>query len=439
MEYPIFDVPFVGGGLLIAAVAIFHVFIAHFSVGAGFLMASAERRAIRENDRDTLAFVKKYAFAVLLVPYVLGTTTGVGIWLTTAIVSPRAISVLIHQFVWGWATEWVMFIVEVTAIYLYFYTWDRIDPKAHNAIGWIFAAASVVTLLVINGILSFMLTPGGWAPFGAGAFWKGIFNPGYWPTTLIRILVSLALAGVGAIVLATFAKGVTGAVRDKIVSLAYKMIVPSVLCLPLSGWAFAVLPERAQTFLMGGAPAMVIFFGFGMASFVVLALSAVAGLLRKDYSTSTMGACLLCLFAFVSFGSFEFVREGIRKPYIIEGFMYSTGVTTAEAASVDTRANLGATRAAGVLTAAPWALPPGKKAGELAGAELGQAVYTAACLRCHSVDGYNAVRPLVKGWSVQTIRTLLNRPEELKPAMPPFPGTVAEKAGLAAFLQSLNQ
>ena len=439
MEYPIFDVPFVGGSLLIAAVAIFHVFIAHFSVGAGFLMVAAEGRAIREGDRDTLAFVKKYAFVVLLVPYVLGTTTGVGIWATTAIVSPRAISVLIHQFVWGWATEWVMFIVEVTAIYLYFYTWDRVAPKAHNAIGWVFAIASLVTLLIINGILSFMLTPGSWAPFGAAAFWKGIVNPAYWPTTIIWILVSLALAGVGAIVLATFAKGVTDGVRDKIVGLAYKMIVPSVLCLPLSGWAFATLPDRARTFLMGGAPVMVILFGFGMASFVVLALSAVAGLLRKDYSTSTMGACLLCLFAFVSMGSFEFVREGIRKPFIIEGFMYSTGVTTAETASVDARANLDATRAAGVLAAAPWAAPPGKKADELTGVELGQAAYTAACLRCHSIDGHNAVRPLVKGWSPETIQTLLDRPEEIKPAMPPFPGTTAEKTALAAFLQSLNQ
>ena len=67
---------------------------------------------------------------------------------------------LIHQFVWDWAIEWVLFIIEVVSIYLYFYTWKRIDPKSHNAIGWIFAVSSLLTLMIINAMLSFMLTPG---------------------------------------------------------------------------------------------------------------------------------------------------------------------------------------------------------------------------------------------------------------------------------------
>ena len=438
MEYPIFDVPMLGGSLLIAGVAIFHVFIAHFSVGAGFLMASAEKRAIQDGDGDLLAFVKKYSFMVLLVPYVLGTVTGVGIWVTIALVSPRAVSLLIHQFVWGWATEWVMFFVEVTAIYLYFYTWDRVAPKAHNAIGWIFAIASLATLLVINGILSFMLTPGSWEPGETAAFWKGIFNPGYWPTTVIRTLVSLALAGVGAIVLATFAKGITDAARSKVVALSYRFIVPSVLCVPLAGWAFAVLSERTQTFLMGGAPVMLMFMAFGLVSFGILAFAAILSLVRKDYSTSTLGACVLVLLAFVSLGSLEFLREGARKPYLIEGFMYSTGVTVAEAGALDTAANITVSRQKGVLSISPWSVPMGKAADALDPVAKGRAVYNAACLRCHCIEGYNAMKPLVKGWSADTMRTLLDKLDEIKPAMPPFPGTDSEKDALTAYLLTLN-
>ena len=439
MEYPVFDVPFLGGSLLIAAVAVFHVFIAHFSVGAGFFMASAERRAIREDDGEMLSFLKKYSLLILLAPYVLGTVTGVGIWFTIAVVSPRAVSLLIHQFVWGWATEWVMFIVEVVAIYLYFYTWGRVSHKAHNTIGWVFAIASAVTLLIINGILSFMLTPGGWEAGGPAAFWKGIFNPGYWPTTAIRLLVSLALAGVGGIALATFANGVSAATREKVVAHGYKFIAPSVLCVALAGWAFAVLPERAQTFLMGGAPAMMLFMAFGLACFGILALSAIASLLRKDYSTSTLGACMLVLLAFVSFGAFEFLREGARKPYLIEGFMYSTGVTTAKAEGIDTVATLAATQRNGVLSVAPWCLPSGRKLDQLSELEKGEAVYKAACLRCHSVVGYNAITPLIKSWGRETIRTMLDRLEEVKPSMPPFPGTASEKDALTAYLVTLNK
>jgi mono/diheme cytochrome c family protein len=345
--------------------------------------------------------------------------------------------VLIHQFVWDWAAEWVLFLIEIVAIYLYFFTWGKIAPKAHNRIGWVFAGASLLTLAVINGILSFMLTPGAWAPHVPFAVWKALFNPSYVPTTLIRTLVSLAFAGVGAIALVTFVKAAAG-VREKVVALAYKMIVPAVLVVPLFGWVFAVMPERAQRFLMGGAPVMTLFHAFGMASFGILALAAILSLWRRDYRPSTLGATLMVLLAFVSFGSFEFVREGARKPFIIEGFMYSTGVTTDMAAKVDPRATLERTRQVGILHVSPWALPPGKEADELEPVALGESVYRAACLRCHSVDGYNAVRPLVHGWSRPTVRELLDKMHEVKASMPPFPGTDAEKEALAAYLVSLN-
>ncbi|NQT85257.1 cytochrome ubiquinol oxidase subunit I, partial [bacterium] len=403
MEYPFFDVPMLGGSLLIAGVAIFHTFIAHFSVGSGFFMVIAERRAIREGDTATQEFLRKYALLILLVPYVLGTVTGVGIWFTVALVSPRAISVLIHQFVWDWALEWVLFLIEVTAIYLYFFTWGKVKPAVHNRIGWIFAAASVLTLIIINAILTFMLTPGAWAPHAPGAVWKAILNPSYLPTTLVRIAISLAFAGVGAIALATFGTNVKKGVRLKVVRQAYWMIVPTALCLPLAGWIFAVLTPRAQAFLTGGAPVMALFLAFGMTSFTILFLASAFSLWRKDFSVSTLGSCLLVLFAFVSFGSFEFVREGARKPFVIEGFMYSTGVTVEAQAGLDRRANITRTRRKGVVASSPWSVPPGKKIGDLTLPELGKAVYEAACLRCHSVDGYNAMRPLVAGWKPETI------------------------------------
>ena len=436
VEYPIFDVPFLGGGLVLAIVAIVHVVIAHFSVGAGFFVALCERRAIRAGDADTLAFLRKYALLILLVPYVAGTVTGAGIWFTAALAAPRAISLLIHQFVWDWAAEWVLFLIEVITIYLYFFTWGRIRPTAHNAIGWVFAGASLLTLFVINAILSFMLTPGAWAPHAPLAVWKGIFNPSYFPTALIRALVAFALAGAGAVALAALVRDLAPRARDRVVRLGYTMMVPAILAVPLAAWTFAVLPERAQTFLEGGAPVMVLFLGFGVASFATMTLAAAVSLGRKDYRPSAFGATAIVLLALVGMGSLEFVREGVRKPYLIEGFMYSTGVTTEKAAAIDPSANLARTRRDGILAAAPWALPPGKdpRGLQLRSEERGRAVYRAACLRCHCLEGYNALRPLVAGWSRDTIRHLLDHMQEVKPSMPPFPGTDAEKKDLVEFL-----
>ena len=48
MNYPIWELP--APGLLIAAVAILHVFISHFAVGGGLLLVLAETKARREAD-----------------------------------------------------------------------------------------------------------------------------------------------------------------------------------------------------------------------------------------------------------------------------------------------------------------------------------------------------------------------------------------------------
>lgn len=438
MEYPIFEFPMAGGSLLIAAIAIFHVYLAQFSIGAAVLVALAEWRANRAGDLETRAFLRKYAFLILAVPYVIGTATGVGIWLAISVVQPRATSILIHQFVWAWASEWVVFIIEVTAIYLYFYTWDRIRPSAHNAIGWVLAAASWLTLPIINAILSFMLTPGGWRPRDGWAFWKALFNPLWLPTTGIRTLVALALGGAGAILLLAFAKGVSQATRERISRLAYAMIMPVWLCVPLAVWVYAVLPARAQGYILGGAAVMQLFFFFGAALFIALAASAVVAMARRDYTASPSRAVLVALVAFVAYGSFEFVRECIRKPYIIDGFMFSTGVTTALADGIDRRATYERVRRDGVLTAAPWAVPEGKSPGDLAPEEKGRAVYAAACRACHTLDGYNALRPVVRGWSEANLLYMVDHANQMRPVMPPFPGTQDEKEALVAYLASIN-
>ena len=50
MNYPVWYVPTFGGGLLIALVAIVHVFVSHFAVGGGLYLVMSERKAIREQE-----------------------------------------------------------------------------------------------------------------------------------------------------------------------------------------------------------------------------------------------------------------------------------------------------------------------------------------------------------------------------------------------------
>lgn len=57
MNYPVWQLGF-PGGLLIAAVAVLHVFISHFAVGGGAYLVLTERRAYAHNDSELLGYMK---------------------------------------------------------------------------------------------------------------------------------------------------------------------------------------------------------------------------------------------------------------------------------------------------------------------------------------------------------------------------------------------
>jgi hypothetical protein len=133
MNYPIWDLP--ASGLLIAAIAIVHVFISHFAVGGGLFLVVTERKARREGDAELLSFVKLHTRFFVLLTLVLGAMTGVGIWFTIGLVHPQATSALINTFVWAWAIEWTFFVVEIAAAMVYYYGWDKLSPSTHQARG----------------------------------------------------------------------------------------------------------------------------------------------------------------------------------------------------------------------------------------------------------------------------------------------------------------
>jgi hypothetical protein len=57
MNFPVWDVAF-GAGLLIALVAIPHVFVSHYAVGDGLFLVLTERKARRNNDAALLNWLK---------------------------------------------------------------------------------------------------------------------------------------------------------------------------------------------------------------------------------------------------------------------------------------------------------------------------------------------------------------------------------------------
>ncbi len=228
MNYPLWSLP--SPGLLIAFVAIVHVFVSHFAVGGGLFLVLAERKARREKDDGLLGYVRQHSRFFILLTLVFGAITGVGIWFTIGLVHPQATSALITIFVWAWAIEWTFFVTEIAAAMVYYYGWDRLDARTHETVGWIYAGSAWLSLVVINGILSFMLTPGGWLE--SGSMWAGLLNPTYWPSLVARTCTALGLAGLYALL--TAARLRDPALKEKVTRYAANWVFLMTAALPVS-------------------------------------------------------------------------------------------------------------------------------------------------------------------------------------------------------------
>ncbi|HES57963.1 MAG TPA: cytochrome C, partial [Firmicutes bacterium] len=200
MNYPLWIMQNLDVGALVALIAIPHVYISHLAVGGGLFLVLTETLAYRWNNMPLLDYVRRHTWFFLLLTMVFGGISGVGIWFIISLAQPGATSKLIHNFVFGWATEWVFFIVEIAALLIYHYLFTKLKPRPHMIIGWIYFAAAWLSMVIIHGILSFMLTPGRWLE--TQNFWHGFFNPGYWPGLLFRTAMALTIAGLFGLITA---------------------------------------------------------------------------------------------------------------------------------------------------------------------------------------------------------------------------------------------
>lgn len=432
MNYPVWDVAF-GAGLLIAIVAILHVFVSHFAVGGGLFLVVTERHARQRNDQTLLAWLKRHTRFFVLVTVVFGVISGVGIWFTIGLISPTATSNLIHIFVWGWAIEWIFFFVEITAALLYLYGWNKLDPALHQWYGWIYFIAAYCSLVIINGILTFMLTPGSWVR--NHEFWKGFFNPTYFPSLAFRSAIAFALAGIYALITASVQKD--AALKARIVRWSAWWIVPSLAVLPGLGWWYIRrIPADAWMNARGQMPTAT---GFAGLAWVLLAVTFALALLSlvRPAKMHLAFSLLVALVAFGSMGSFEFVRESVRLPYVISNYLYANSLYSASIPG-DGGFSADEVSAAGVLPTAKWidnrVLTPDDQA------SVGHEIFRVECESCHTPSSYRGIRRylILRQWDQNKIKAMLGGLMFMhNGVMPPFAGTDQEQAALAAYLNTI--
>lgn len=430
MNYPVWELD-IGGGLLIAAFAVTHSFVAHVAVGGSLFLALTERRAARTGDAQLLAWLRSQSRLFALVTLVVGSTSGVGLWLSIGAVSPAATSSLLRVFLWVWAVEAVLFAVTAAAALVYQGSWDRLDPDSHLGVARLYAAASLLSLVGMNGLLSFMYTPGAWLE--TRSLGDAFFNPTFWPSLLVRLLGAAALGGLFAYATAWRAEP---ELRPRLVRRAARWTLPALAALPLAAWLYFRAGPSALAAVGGEVPRAAYALRMTVSAAVLCAVLAasVALLARRSPAAVSLptGLALLGLGYLVLAGG-EYIHESLRKPFVIGnpsgGYLYVDGLTRAEAE---------VTRRRGLLSRARWATGVGQPAENVDDRARGADLFRIACRGCHTVTGYNGIRRLVDGRSVAAIDATLRSLDHQRGRMAPFPGDDEERAVLARYLAGLD-
>jgi len=411
MNYPVWDAS-VGYGVLMGLIAVLHVFVSHFAIGGGLFLVLTEGRARRTGDADLLGFVRRMSRFFILLTLVFGALTGVAIWFIIGLLNPAATELLIRQFVWAWAIEWTFFVVEVAAALVYHYGWDRLGARDHLRVGWVYFVAAWLSLFVINGIVTFMLTPGAWLQ--SGRFFDGFFNPTFWPSLLLRTGVCVMLAGLFGLPLA--ARESAGAFKSRLVRhlAAWGLLGLAVTALGMA-WYWRAIPTEVTTLALQRMPfpmaSLKVSLGLAAAIAVALALTAAAG--RR---LPTAAAVAVLALGLGWFGAFETFREAVRKPYVVQGYLYGNGVPVARQAEFSRH---------GLLSGARYR-----------SADPGADLFRMACRSCHTWSGYKPLQPAFEGTDPAFIAALVRGTHLLRGPMPPFPGTAQEADLLAAWLHT---
>ncbi len=429
MNYPVWEVPFLGAGLVVAIIAIIHILISHLAIGGGAFLFVAELWSERRPDGEAIrGWLHKYATWFLVYTTVFGAVTGVGIWFAIQLASPEGTSLLIHQFVFAWAIEWVMFLGELTTLYLYFYGWGRNPRRRQIFLAGAYFVIAWLSLFIINGILTFMLTPGAWSLENTSIA-AGFFNPGYLPSLLIRTVAMFLIAGLFAVIVATRLNGAD--FKDRLISFAAKWVIPAAVLMPLFMiWYFSILPENTvalfrdgATGVMGGRlEAITRYFWLAVtAGIFIVAGTAIAAL--RPRAVTFIGAVALFVMAQFGIMGAEFFRELARKPYVVYGTLYSNSLWKERA---DDPARL----ARPYLEEARWA-PPVRALSP----EHGEWIWRLQCSSCHTWNGYRSLRERTDDWTPEFGMRWFETMHE-SGVMPPFQGSTADRAALAAWIVS---
>ena len=436
MNFPILHIPVVGDGMTIALNAVLHVCISHgLAIGLMAMLVLFQTLTWKGKGQFWADIARQLLGPLVIVTTSIGAVTGVGIWVLTGSLAPEGIGALIHLFFWPWFIEWFAFTAEVILLLCYYYRWDKLitsKPGTLAAIGWAYVGTSLVSAILITGILGFMLTPQGW-PW-ARSFTEAYFNPTFVPQCILRVGGGLGLGVL--LLLAWIAWRFKGTPHERGRALRACGIALIISVVVTAASTYVYFSRVPQTYLTHWKFAVATSYLSQMPDFLptanmiavlVLLLAAAAAFARRPLLSRML--CVPALLLSICFVmEFERVREFIRGPYLMPGYMHATQITLVESEAL-------AAENKALLPRLRWV---NTSDSQIPATQAAKTLFAANCGVCHAESGINGIDQRLAGRSADGINAMLGITQRLAPYMTPFVGSEQERTLLTQYLFELS-
>jgi len=391
--YPLFYVPEFGSAWLMGITGVIHILASHTSVGAALLFAFLAYKAQKENRTDLYDYMKKYGMFLLIFSYVIGSITGPGIWYTATAASPRGISALIHNFVWVWASEWVFFVYEVMGVFALIYFMDKIDKKTHLKLTYTFAIASVGTLALIIGIISFMMWPGTEAYYVTGSSSDAFFGLNTFPHMFLRIGFMIMLSGIIGMIISSAMKKENPELSAELTrKLGWVSFIGSFVTVFFFVWYVETLPENAKV-LLGMVKDSIIQNRILLA--VIFSIYFIFAIVKPKWINTPIAVTMMLIISIVGVWPGEKLRETMRKPWVAGQYMYSNQTIGRDVPGKGIKEETTRLAEHGMLKLNPWIPEHLRTITPENRLEVGKLLTRIACSNCHSLEKDGKYRPLI--------------------------------------------
>jgi hypothetical protein len=202
------------------------------------------------------------------------------------------------------------------------------------------------------------------------------------------------------------------------------LLFPFIFMVLSAFWYLNVIPEGSEAMIIERSHEIKSIIQLFIIVSSVVFIMGLFMAIRIPAATKKPVAFILLFIGLVYMGSFEWIREAVRRPYLIYNHMYSNSIL---------KSDLKRTQEQGILKTAKWVRI--KEINDTNSLDAGNEIFNIACSSCHSINGpMNDILPLTQKFSVFGMKATLDGMGKLNPYMPFFPGTENEKIALSRFI-----